>query len=116
MTTFFLVTFTWIFFRANDLKDAFLVIGNSVHGWSVSGLTASVQVLSGFGLTFNEFLIVVISVSLLMIADRLSEKNTIDIYIMHRPVLLRWLIYYAILVAIILYGVFEKRPFIYQQF
>jgi D-alanyl-lipoteichoic acid acyltransferase DltB (MBOAT superfamily) len=116
LTTFFLVTFTWIFFRANDLPDAFLVIGNSMHGWSVMGMTTSVQVLSGFGLTFNEFLIAVISVSLLMIADRLSETNPSDLYILHRPVLLRWLIYYAILIVIILYGVFEKRPFIYQQF
>jgi D-alanyl-lipoteichoic acid acyltransferase DltB (MBOAT superfamily) len=116
LTTFFLVTFAWIFFRANDLPDAFLVIGNSIHGWSVPGLVASVQVLSGFGLTFNEFFIVLISVSLLMTADRLSENETIDLYILHRPVVLRWLIYYAILIAILLYGVFEKRPFIYQQF
>ena len=116
ISTFFLVTFAWIFFRANDLPDAFLVIGNSIHGWSVPGLTTSVQVLSGFGLTFNEFLIAVISVSLLMIADRLSQITTIDLYILHRPVLLRWLIYYVLLIAIILYGVFEKKPFIYQQF
>ena len=51
-----------------------------------------------------------------MTADRLSENETIDLYILHRPVVLRWLIYYAILIAILLYGVFEKRPFIYQQF
>ena len=116
ITTFFLVSFAWIFFRANNLPDAFLVIGNSLHGWSVPGLTASVQIISGFGLTFNEFLIVLISLTLLMTADRLSEQNPIEIYILRLPVFLRWLIYYAILVAIILYGVFEKRPFIYQQF
>ena len=116
ITTFFLVTFAWIFFRANNLPEAFLVIRNSLHGWSFPGLTASVHVLSRFGLTFNEFLISVISLFLLMIADRLSEKTPVDLYILHRPVVLRWLIYYAILVAIIFYGVFEKRPFIYQQF
>jgi D-alanyl-lipoteichoic acid acyltransferase DltB (MBOAT superfamily) len=116
ITTFSLVTFAWIFFRAGNLQEAFLVIGNSFQGWSVQGLTDSVQVISGFGLTFNEFLIAVVSVSLLMFADRLSKKTPIEIYILHRPVLLRWLLYYAILVVIILYGVFEKRPFIYQQF
>ncbi len=116
ITTFCLVTFAWIFFRANNLPDAFLVILNSFQGWSGRGLTDTVQVLSGFGLSFNEFLIALISVSLLMIADAFSKNNTIEYFIMHRPVLVRWLIYYGILVAIIVYGVFEKRPFIYQQF
>jgi D-alanyl-lipoteichoic acid acyltransferase DltB (MBOAT superfamily) len=116
LTTFFLVTFAWIFFRASNLPDAFLVIRNSFQGWTVPELTVSAKVLSGFGLTFNELLIAVLSVSLLMIADRLFEKIPVDLYILHRPVLVRWLIYYAILVVIILYGVFEKRPFIYQQF
>jgi D-alanyl-lipoteichoic acid acyltransferase DltB (MBOAT superfamily) len=116
ITTFFLVTFAWIFFRAHDLPDAFRVIVNSMHGWSIAGLTASLDIFSGFGLTFNEFLIVVISLSILMVADRLAGTEPIDQYILHRPLLLRWLIYYTLLVVIILYGVFEKRPFIYQQF
>jgi alginate O-acetyltransferase complex protein AlgI len=115
-TTFGLVAFAWIFFRAASITDALLVIDNSFRGWSVSGVTESFRVFDNLGLTFNEFLIVFISVTLLMITDRIAESTTIDQYILRRPFLFRWAIYYAILVAIILYGVFEKRPFIYQQF
>ena len=34
----------------------------------------------------------------------------------NRPMLLRWVVYYALCLGIIFYGVFEHRQFIYFQF
>lgn len=43
--TFFEVCFAWIFFRADNLKDVMIIMGNLLTGWSVKGLESMIQLL-----------------------------------------------------------------------
>jgi alginate O-acetyltransferase complex protein AlgI len=116
ISTFFLVTFAWIFFRSGSLTEAFTVIRNSFHGWSPAGISDAVESLSGSGLSSHELILSLAGIFILLITDLLSEKKDIFLRIMEKPLLLRWILYYGVILAILFYGVFDKRPFIYQQF
>lgn len=75
--TFALVTFAWIFFRANSMSDLGILMSKLVTGWNVP-LT---DVFSGMGLTLRGAMISALSVLILVILDRMvvhDEKPQAD--------------------------------------
>jgi hypothetical protein len=68
------------------------------------------------GLTEADLFIAFASIALLVFIDILSEKKEILIRIAEKPLLLRWGIYYLLIISILVFGVFENRQFIYLQF
>ncbi len=106
--TFHLVAFAWIFFRANSVSDAFILIKNLFHFGSFENIPLS--------LGRSGFRIAVVSILLMEFIHLTQEKVSIIRLISRRPLWIRWACYYAILMGILFYGVFEESAFIYFQF
>jgi len=113
-----LVSFTWLFFRAKSIKDAFhcmvrvvIDVPLTIYNTSIRDIVIGKLNLSlGYGL--RELLICVISVICLAAFKVFIEKRLFDSHI-----LLRWVIYYILLVTLILYSVPNiKKDFIYLYF
>ena len=109
MLTFILASFAWIFFRAQSLSDAWIIITRMFSGLSLD-LASQGLGMGWLGLMFYLSLI-----GLLMFVQSLQEKN-IDVYLTKKPVALQWLVFFTLGTTILLFGVFETTSFIYFQF
>lgn len=107
--TFHLALFAWIFFRANSLSDAFLIIENMTR-IDFANLKMG-YVLTGFSIKMA-FLAIVF----LEIVHFIRERTSLNALVSRQPALVRWGIYYALIMVILLFGVFEEAEFIYFQF
>lgn len=103
-TTFILCAFAWIFFRANTVKDAFVIVRKIG-----SGLT------SEFFVKWEVFFGVLIGLTILILKEVREEyfMNKLPIF---RNSAFRLLIYAFLIVLILLFGVFDSGQFIYFQF
>lgn len=114
LTTFSLVTFAWIFFRANNISDAFYIIKNLFNWQGVSDFSyfsstfflASpyVFIVGLFGILFLEFI------------HLIQRHGSIRHMLSNRPIYVRFFIYFLILFGILLFGNFSSQQFIYFQF
>ena len=111
--TFHLVNFSWIFFRANTFEDAIYIIKNLFVNLRLSSTGISSIMPGGK----YELLIVVCAI-LLMEFIHLLQHYKIDLraYALRLPMWLRWSAYYALVLAILVFGVFGVTEFIYIQF
>jgi len=108
--TFNLVTFGWIFFRANGLSDAWYIVTHLFRG-------ISLRLHFGIGIGLYEFGIAVMAILFLELVHLYQESehsvlNTISRWAL--PV--RWAAYYAIVFVILCLGEFGFEEFIYFQF
>lgn len=114
-----LVTFAWIFFRADSIHNAVDVIknmsfnaGSFIHDFRL--LAAKVVELSparpsSFFLTCSILLFVTIEFGI--------SYNKVSEWLMSLPRFYRWALYYVIIGWILLFGVYDVTPnFIYFQF
>ena len=104
LLTFLLVTFAWIFFRAENITHAFDYI---------AGIFSS-SILN----TPEKFpLNILVLIFLLIIIEWLQRRKQhgLEIADYKIPFIVRWLIYYTIVVLIIIYNG-EQQDFIYFQF
>lgn len=119
LTTFVLVDFSWIFFRAtlrqgiDIVKKIFGLTGGSWFTWGDN--------LSAMGLTVQTRNVIVISMGVLAVADICRYLNfSVIKWITKQGVWLRWLIYYAAIFGILIFGVYgpgyDASQFIYFQF
>lgn len=110
-TTYLLACFAWIFFRANSVSDAFLLIQNMFYipksqlSWSfypklAPHSLALALVLIGILTTYHAI-------------EEWSKQNT-PLYSTHLPI--RWLTYVLLIAGILGFGVFNSSDFIYFQF
>ncbi len=110
--TFHLVCFSWVFFRANSVADAFLILGNLLRlDFSPAGL-AAINVALGWG----ELLIALGSILLLEVFHLLERAGKLRTLVLGQPRMFRWAIYYALILGIVFFGVFNHTEFIYFQF
>jgi len=99
-----LVSFAWVFFRANNLKDAFYIISNF---WIID--YQSFATLSCKATRDTTVLAVLLLIPLVV---SLSRKRVV---FFEQPTWFRWSIYYSLGSAIILFGK-ASRSFIYFRF
>jgi len=114
LLTFLLVTFAWVFFRAENIADALYILTHLFEfNGSVSILMQSVPG-SALGMVLSVGLI-----SLLIIADWLTATGYAS-YLLNRKgmIVARWAMYYAALIAIWIfqYSNLSSSDFIYFQF
>jgi D-alanyl-lipoteichoic acid acyltransferase DltB (MBOAT superfamily) len=116
--TFVLTNFAWIFFRANTLSDAFYIIKHTFTGLgeSLSSVFQHSHIISKLGVSKSEVIIGLSAVILMETVHIWQYKTHIRDWIRTQPAFLRWTLYYAIIIVILYYGVYEKRQFIYFQF
>lgn len=108
--TFALITIAWILFRAESMRDAIYVMYHCAKDLC--------QHPGSLLLIFRElYLSQIILVLVFVILEWLGRKNqyAIQSFLTKQNVALRWSMYYALIIAIIL-SVGEKQEFIYFQF
>lgn len=118
LATFCLVTFAWIFFRANTTADAFYIAG---HLWTGFRSWGDVQyiynALSHMGVTFLELLINIALVVLLILTDFIGGKKHVVTVLEEAPGISRFIFYLLMALLILSLGVYYNAgEFIYFQF
>ncbi len=117
LITFLLVTVAWVFFRANNYKDAFYIVSRlpGVIGESITTLAHRPHQLK-FGVPLNTLGACLLVIAILELVHYTQGKASWNTVLQRKPVYLRWLVYYGCVLAILYFGIFEKRQFIYFQF
>lgn len=114
-----LVTFSWIFFFAKGTKHALQIIHHMVTSFQMWTLfDGSVFEVS---LSRPEFGVLMIALMIVFAVDVLKyRKFNIQGWIEQQHVVFRWVLYYAVLFAIILFGIYgsgySASAFVYFQF
>jgi D-alanyl-lipoteichoic acid acyltransferase DltB (MBOAT superfamily) len=107
-TTFSLICFAWIFFRASNMHDAFYI---------VSHLFSGITVPANIGITLHSFEFISLLIAITVAADLLQRKPGFLDRLAQRSIVLRWGSYY-IAIALIIYFLngLSSSNFIYFQF
>jgi D-alanyl-lipoteichoic acid acyltransferase DltB (MBOAT superfamily) len=107
---FTIVCIAWIFFRADTLNDAILLIQNATNFTQVFDFQA-------LFINKNYGIYTIIAIGILIIFDILNQQNEINDWLIQQPKIIRWAIYYFLLFAIVFFGEFTNAPeFIYFRF
>ncbi len=109
--TFLLVAFAWIFFRAASISDALYITTHLFSGWGAEpGLSSS---------PFTgrpEFFAAMGGLGVLAASSFMAKGGSAREALLHKPLWVRWALYYCAILAILLFGNFGSRQFIYFQF
>jgi D-alanyl-lipoteichoic acid acyltransferase DltB (MBOAT superfamily) len=119
---FHIVLLGWIFFRANSLSDAIYIVTHLF-----TGLTEVIENISnvgfgpgifnyGFDLSIKEMVIGLVSIMILGIHHLLQRKGSVIDQLKLKPIWIRWMVYYGLLIGILFFGYLEPNEFIYFQF
>jgi len=117
LLTFCIVSFAWIFFRANSLHDALYVVSHLGQGWARApeSMSEMMRQVFKFG-PMTAFAIALIWATLIAWMMRVEAvEHPLNLF-GHRAFLVRWAAYYAIVLSIVLLGTFGSSSFIYFQF
>jgi len=111
--TFSLVCFAYIFFKARNVSEAFYIVSHLPTGWAHAG--SGVRVFM-FG-HLAEFVLAIYGIGVVMLVD-LRAKGDVRDLLAARPGWVRWTLYYACTVSVILLGAFYdlNQQFIYFRF
>ena len=109
IVTFHLVTFAWIFFRANSISDAFYI---------VSHLFSGLELKAGYGIGVGvyELGLALLMILLMELIHLIQRQGSVRQFIAEKPVWIRWSAYYALASCILVFGKFGITEFIYFQF
>jgi D-alanyl-lipoteichoic acid acyltransferase DltB (MBOAT superfamily) len=124
-TTLALVTFAWIFFRAESLADGWFIATHLTTG--LGATLQSVISSSGEGLMVrlglaplpvakHEWLLIAaLAGGVILFDQRRPQRRFVD-DLLTRPVFARWAVCYALVCAVLFFGVYRTATFIYFQF
>jgi alginate O-acetyltransferase complex protein AlgI len=118
LVTFHLVVFAWVFFRANSLSDALLILRKipSIEFGSLATDLARGFYTNDLSRGWFDLTVAFACLALLQAVQLKQRVGDIRDALDARPVWMRWAVYYAAVMAIILFGAYEHAPFIYFQF
>lgn len=109
-TTFHLVLFGWVFFRASSLTDVSTIFSRMLTpSFDLPRLT---EAAGGPA----ELSVAVLSIVFLLAVHWAERRRDLIAYVAERSVSVRWGTYFALTSAVILFGVFRQQEFIYFQF
>lgn len=115
--TFLLITFAWIFFRANTMQ-AFYIIKSIFTTLNITALLP--ENIVKLGLSLPQLNVTIFSIIVLFIVSLLQEKISIREVLSKQNLWFRWSIYLLSLFFVLIYGVygpgFSGQQFIYMQF
>lgn len=117
--TFVLIDFSWIFFRADSISDAFAIFKSMLQGGNLNIIFDGT--IFSAGLDQNNFIVLIISLGVLCIVDALKYKGIVvrDV-LMKQELWFRWMVYIVAVMSILIFGVwgtsYDATSFIYFQF
>lgn len=119
--TFCLTCFAWIFFRANNVHDAFYIVRHFFDGLSsVPSQLNQVTFVKGailLGQDKQDFLLALAGIAILLGVHILQGRVQLGELFSRQTTALRWGVYYAALILILFFGAFnQSQQFIYFQF
>lgn len=122
--TFTLITLSWIFFRADSLHQAIVIlqkIDYAVLLWLMHPTlpdSAAYRILiSQMGIGIYDLAVILAGLVVLEGVHLLERQSEMRHLLNNRPVYFRWAIYYAVILAIALFGVYHSQAeFIYFKF
>ncbi len=115
--TFSYVCFSYIFFRANNLKDAFYIVRKIPTAFSECAVMLKGHLpLLHMPLSSARVILCVLAIGILELVHIIQNKRSLNIVLQNQPWYLRWGIYYLFVFMILYMGVFQNRQFIYFQF
>lgn len=118
LRTFILVNIGNNFFRAASVNDALNMFR---MGFTMHTLSELIHGgIFGLGLSWVDFGILFISLTILLVVSLLNQKGSVRDMIARKPIVLRYIIWYALLFFVILFGMYgpgySAAEFIYQGF
>ncbi|SIR25297.1 MBOAT family O-acyltransferase [Pontibacter lucknowensis] len=119
LSVFALVLFSWVFFRANSIGEAFYILQSSVAGiGNIRQLIAGIdlQHILFMDQGFKVFTVSVISIMIMETVHLIQRHGSVSQLIGRRPTVVRWAFYYVAIIAVLLFGQFGHQEFIYFQF
>ncbi|RDU23206.1 MBOAT family O-acyltransferase [Anaerosacchariphilus polymeriproducens] len=118
ITTYLLICFSWIFFRADNFSMAIQVIKEMVMEFNPWILTDGT--LYQLGLDEKNFRLAIIGIIILLVFDYFNAKQDIRERLGSCHIVFRWSVYYLTIFSIIIFGVYglgyDASQFIYFQF
>ncbi len=105
-------SFSCVFFRARTISDALYVLGHSFRRY---GSTAGVQYFAETK-RYQVALVLLLLAAIAVVRRVLGNSPAFSERLAQRSAWVRWPIYYAVIVGIIVLGVFEVNQFVYSQF
>jgi D-alanyl-lipoteichoic acid acyltransferase DltB (MBOAT superfamily) len=115
LITFTLVCFAWIYFRSDDLTDAWHITTNIFKGWDMP-LRFAANMKNAIPVSAPEFYLSVSLIIFMETIHSLQEKGSVRKALSVKPEWFRWVIYLALSLAIMNLGIIKEIPFIYFQF
>lgn len=112
---FLCVCICWVFFRAETVQDAFYVLGHLFDG--IQDLRGYLQagyhdLLLGWG----RVCMISVALAVLWAYDAFSLKRDVILWIDRLPGMMRWCLYYLLIIFILAFGNFGSTQFVYFQF
>lgn len=107
--TFHLVVFAWVFFRANSLGDALILLRNGTH-------LDFARPFMNIAMGSTQFIAAVLSIGVLEGIHLLQRRRSLGDWLGERPVWLRGAAYSCGILIILFFGEFGASEFIYFQF
>jgi D-alanyl-lipoteichoic acid acyltransferase DltB (MBOAT superfamily) len=110
LVVFLFFAFTLIFFNVSSTSDAFYFITHIFKGieWKIFG--------HGLGLTHFEFYIVFVAILTVLFVDYLNEKGIVLREALNSKPIVKWALYYGLVLAVLIFGKSEAKEFVYFQF
>jgi len=115
VVVFVLITFAWIFFRADSLADAGFVVTHLFTGWRADAAYFS-GTFQRMGITNLDWVILLAAIGFMETVHAWQRKHDERHLFSGAPAPVRWLAWYGLLLAIVVTGVFSNNQFIYFQF
>lgn len=119
---FILACLAWVFFRAQNAKDAFYLIKNSLIGIPSqikeiisNHLNARLHLLY-INQASTTFIAAIFFVIIMTIIHYRQKTKTFDEWLLSQKQPFRWAMYYMLVLSFICFGVFNRSEFIYFQF
>lgn len=107
--TFILVCVGWVFFRANTLSDATYILTHFLKGWDFQSIRTEQFLL-------RQFPVAIAGIALLELGQLIHARYPVPPLFARWPVAVRWSGYAAMMLTVVLFGVYRKGQFIYFQF
>ena len=107
--TLMLVVVAWLFFRANSVADAGVLIGNLFANIDGVGVFSVLETRTELALSFAV-------VGILFLHEWVFKNNSLELKLTQRAMPIRWVYYGSMLLLISWFGVFTNKAFIYFQF
>ncbi len=109
--TFGLVCFAWIFFRSNSVADGLYIVTHLLPGLSMMKMGTD-----RIGMDRNALVFSLACLAVLEGVQFLQARGGVSASLAAKPAWVRWAVYYALVVSVLLFGEFSERTFIYFQF